>query len=96
MRKRELASVIARDLDLQPGDVARVIDALFARLTDDLLEQRRFEIGDFGTFNLHDLKPRRVYVPKRKETIVIPARRTVKFREVGELRRRLNPATDRP
>lgn len=50
------------------------------------------EIADFGIFHVQDLKERRLYVPKRKETIVIPARRAVKFREAGKLRERLNPA----
>lgn len=91
MRKRELVGTIAREVGLQPGDVAKVVDSLFSRMADCLIEERRLEITGFGVFNIHDLKERRIYVPKRKETILIPARRAIKFREAGELRERLNP-----
>ncbi len=91
MRKRELVGAIAQEVGLQPREVAKVVDSLLGRLADELLETRRLEITDFGIFHVQDLKERRLYVPKRKETIVIPARRAVKFREVGELRERLNP-----
>lgn len=91
MRKRELASAIAQELDLPPGDVARVLDALFDRMADTLLEDGRLEVTGFGLFAVHSLAARRTYVPSRKETIVIPARRAVRFREARELRERLNP-----
>lgn len=93
MRKRELVGAIARDVGLPPRAVAKVVEHLFSRMADTLLEEGRFEITGFGIFNIQDLKERRTYVPKRKQTVVIPARRAIKFREVKELRERLNPHT---
>ncbi len=60
-------------------------------MADTLLETKRFEIRGFGVFQIQHQKERRTYVPKRKTTFVIPARRTIKVREVKELRERLNP-----
>lgn len=91
MRKRELAALISDEVGLPPRDVSKVLDSLFRTLADTLLEHERLELTGFGVFHVQHQKERRTYVPKRKETVVIPARRTIKFKEVKELKERLNP-----
>lgn len=91
MRKRELVAAISDDVGLPPRDVAKVLGSLFGRMADTLLAEERFAITGFGVFHVQHQKERRTYVPKRKTTVVVPARRTIKFREVKELRERLNP-----
>ena len=90
MRKRELVGAIARELDLPAKQVEQVIDQVFARIGDELVANKRMEIGGFGVFTAAHYKARKIHIPKTGKTIMIPARALVRFKEAKALRDRLN------
>lgn len=91
MRKRELVASIATEVGLPNDQVRAVLDSAFRHIADELLVGGRFEMRGFGVFNVLTQKERKLYVPKTGQTITIPARRVIRFKEVEGLRRRLNP-----
>jgi nucleoid DNA-binding protein len=91
MRKRELVSAIAVETGLTNGQVESVLDGVFRHLADELVAGGRFEVRDFGVFDVIARKARQLYVPKTGRTITLPARRGVRFAELPVLYGRLNP-----
>jgi nucleoid DNA-binding protein len=96
MRKRELVSAIAVETELTDGQVEAVLDATFRHLADELVAGGRFEVRDFGVFDVIARKARKLYVPKTGQTITLPARRGVRFAEFPALHARLNPEPTTP
>lgn len=92
MRKRELVAAIASDVGLTYDQVEAVLDHAFAHLANELVAGGRLEVRGFGVFAVATQKGRKLYVPKTGKTITLPPRRTVRFTELEDLRRRLNPA----
>ncbi len=91
MRKRELVAAIAAEVDLDHDQVRAVLDSAFRHIADTLVDHGRFEIRSLGVFNVQLQKERQLFVPKTGQTITLPARRMIKFKEVEALRHRLNP-----
>jgi nucleoid DNA-binding protein len=91
VRKRELVSAIAAEVGLANDQVEAVLDSAFAHIANELIAGGRFEIRSLGVFNVLTQKARKQYVPKTGQTITIPARRVIRFKEVAAIKRRLNP-----
>ena len=90
MRTRELVAAIAADTGLTHDQVQAVLVAAFHHLADELVAGGRLEVRNFGIFDVVAHEPRQLHVPKTGQTIALPARRTVRFRELKALRDRLN------
>ncbi len=92
--KRELVLKIARDTDLTQEQVHTVIQKALDNMADTLIEGRAIEFRDFGVFEPVVRKSRIGRNPKKPETpVVIPDRKSIKFRVGRKLKSRLETKT---
>src|SRR3990167_7056447 len=78
--KKELVQIIALDKGVHPNDVREVIQSFLDAMTDCLAKGERLEFRDFGVFEIVERKQKIGRNPKNASvSIVIPARRAVKF-----------------
>lgn len=85
--KRNLALVIAEEVNVQPHVVLEIIQKLFDHLTKGLVDGERFEFRNFGVFETATRKSRVGRNPRQPaNSVVIPERRVVKFKPGKHLR----------
>lgn len=81
MTKAELVDLICQK---QPGLTkktgADLVDAIFDSMQHTIKEQEKFTYPGFGTFTVRHRKARTGTDPRTKETIQIPASKTVGFK----------------
>lgn len=92
MTRKDLIETIRRQLDegggpeLSTGDVAKVVDAVFAAVTEGLRREGRYVHPTFGSFTVHVTQARPGRNPQTGEAIEIPRAETVRFKPARELR----------
>lgn len=80
MTKRELVIRVANKLGMTQSDVARVIESTFESISDALAEGKRWELRDFGVFEVKTRASRIGRNPRTGEKVPVPERRVVTFR----------------
>lgn len=81
MTKRELVVRISKETNIIQEDVYTVIQKTLDYITEGLAKGDHVEFRDFGVFDVTVRKPRIGRNPhKPEETVVIPARKVVKFK----------------
>ncbi len=90
MNKQELSEKIhAAYGKLGKGESAKLVDDIFENIIEALLKNEEVKIAGFGTFVCKTTAERKGLNPQTKETITIPAKKSVKFRMSKPLRDRL-------
>lgn len=80
MTKKKLINFISQDKGIHPNDVRHVIQAFLDKITECLSDGHRLEFREFGVFEVVERKEKIGRNPKDPaRSIVIPARRDVKF-----------------
>jgi nucleoid DNA-binding protein len=91
MTKREIVVTISKETKLIQKDVARIVQATFDHLSDELAKGHKIELRNFGVFECKVRKSRKGRNPKQpKNEVVIPERVVVKFRAGRELKERVD------
>lgn len=85
MNKSELVSAIAEKSGLTKVEAKAALDATVQAITDALREGEKVALVGFGTFSVTEKGARKGINPRTKETIEIPARKVVKFKQGAEL-----------
>ena len=80
MTKRELVIRIANKLGMTQGDVARIVESTFDIISKTLAEGERWELRDFGVFEVKTRASRMGRNPRTGEQVPVPARKVVTFR----------------
>jgi nucleoid DNA-binding protein len=78
--KRELVIRVANRLGMTQSDVARVIEGTFEAISGSLAEGKRWELRDFGVFEVKTRASRIGRNPRTGDQVPVPARRVVTFR----------------
>ena len=78
--KREIVERIAAETNQPRAEVKRTIQAFLDEVIEELGRGHRLEFRDFGVFEIRERAERRAQNPKTLEQVVIPARKTVKFK----------------
>ncbi len=91
--KKELIDRIAEEQDCKRVVVKRVVQAFLDTIVDELSKGNRLEFRDFGVFESRIRAPRQAQNPKTMDKVLVPSRRTVKFKvgRVMKLRLHENP-----
>ena len=96
MTKRDLVVRIARETNLNPSEVAEVVQKTLDHIAEELIAGRTIELRNFGVFEIKVRKSRKGRNPNAPEhVVVIPERTVVKFRAGKELKdavEKLDPA----
>ncbi len=82
--KKDLVERIAEGNGLKREQVREVLQKFLDQLIKELAEGNRIEFRDFGVFEVRVRAARTAQNPKTLQRVVVPARRTVKFK-VGRL-----------
>jgi len=90
MTKRELVVRIAEETELSQQQVFSVVQKTLDYITESLEKGENIEFRDFGVFEIKTRKSRIGRNPnKPSNTVVIPARRVVKFKPGKEMKARV-------
>ena len=93
MTKAELIDIVAeKNEDLSKTQIAEVYEGIFDAIELALREdeKHRYQVKDFGTFEMKHRKARKGRNPATGAEIDIPAKNTVNFRPAGALEEKLN------
>ena len=80
MTKRELVIRVANKLGMTQSDVAKVIEVTFETISQALAEGKRWELRDFGVFEVKTRASRIGRNPRTGDQVPVPGRRVVTFR----------------
>ena len=80
MTKRELVIRVANKLGMTQSDVAKVIEGTFETISAALAEGKRWELRDFGVFEVKKRASRIGRNPRTGDQVPVPERRVVTFR----------------
>lgn len=80
MTKRELVVRVSNTLGMTQSDVARVVESMFENISKALAEGERWELRDFGVFEVKTRAARTGRNPRTGEQVPVPERKVVSFR----------------
>jgi len=80
MTKRELVIQVANKLGMTQSDVARIIEGTFDYISETLAEGKRWELRDFGVFEVKSRASRIGRNPRTGQQVPVPERKVVTFR----------------
>ena len=81
MVKSELASrLAARNKHLVYKDAQIVVDLIIVAMIDALVQERRIEFRDFGSFSLRQRKPRKARNPRNGAVVNVQSKPRIYFR----------------
>jgi len=79
MTKRDLVLRVAGKTGIPQSDVARIVDVMFETLSAALQQGLRWELRDFGVFEVKTRASRVGRNPRTGDTVPVPRRRVVTF-----------------
>jgi len=82
--KKELIERLAEQSGLKRQDVRQVVQGFLDEVINELGKGNRLEFRDFGIFDVRERAERVAQNPKTLERVMVPAKRTARFR-VGRL-----------
>lgn len=82
--------VLFRNYNIQAAVIEFILSIIFNTIIKALEQEGSLNINRFGKFTVKDQKQRWARNPRTGEDILIPARKTVKFKLSPSLRRRFN------
>ena len=80
MTKRELVIRVANKLGMTQSDVAKIIEGAFETISQQLAQGQRWELRDFGVFEVKTRASRIGRNPRTGAQVPVPARRVVTYR----------------
>ncbi len=89
LTKRDLVNQISEDLGFTQSDVAKTIEKALDIITTKLGEGKRWEIRNFGVFEVKKRAPRKGRNPKTNVVVEVPHRYVVTFKAGKELKKLL-------
>lgn len=85
MNKAELIHAIATETKLSKSDCKKMLEEFMKSVTKALQAGEKVTLTGFGTFSILQKKERIGINPSTKKEIIIPAKRSVKFKLSNEL-----------
>ena len=80
MTKRELVIQVANQLGMTQSDVSKIIEGTFDTISQSLSAGSRWELRDFGVFEVKTRASRIGRNPRTGDQVPVPERRVVTFR----------------
>lgn len=90
MNKKELIDIVSQKQDLTKKDAEALVDTVFDTMIESILNGDKVLISGFGTFKVNHRQERKGVSPKTKETMIIPASKTVSFKPSNRLKDAMN------
>ena len=90
MTKRELVIRVANNLGMTQSDVAKVIEGTLETISDALAKGKRWELRDFGVFDIKTRAARIGRNPRTGDQVPVPERKVVTFRPSKKMKERVS------
>ncbi|MDR1644884.1 MAG: HU family DNA-binding protein [Tannerellaceae bacterium] len=90
MNKTEFIAAVADKAGLSKVDAKKAVEAFAETISSELEKGGKVALLDFGAFSVTERTARNGVNPKTKEPIIIPARKTVKFKAGSRLSELIN------
>ena len=90
MNKAQLIDAIAAKSELSKADAKKALDAFVESVTESLKGGDRIGLVGFGSFSVSERGERTGINPRTKESIIIPAKKVVKFKAGASLASSVN------
>lgn len=90
MNKKDYVNKISKNLSLSKKDVSNVLDELFLLISEDLKNEQKIMITNFGTFETSKTKPFNVYSPYDGKLIENIVQQRVHFKSSNYLKKYIN------
>lgn len=87
--KKELIERIAEEQGWKRVQVKRIVQSFLDIITEELCNGNRLEFRDFGVFESKIRAPREAQNPKTMVKVMVPSKRTVKFKVGRVLKNKL-------
>src|SRR6266849_6767843 len=95
MRKPELIDELAKATGLTKQESAVIVEAVFECITAALVKGTKVELRGFGSFKVHQQRPRTARNPQVGTAVYVPAKKVPRFKTSTHLQKLLN-ATAHP
>ena len=96
MTKKEMARAIAAEMNLPQVPVLEVVQWVFDGIIDTLVTEGRIELRNFGVFEVKERKARKARNPRTGETVMVPAKMAVTFKQGREMEERVRKLKKSP
>ena len=90
MTKKDMANAIAEKTGLTQEQTREVIQQVFDGIIKTLVTEGRIELRNFGVFEVKERKPKKARNPRTGESVMVPAKSVVTFKQGHELDEKLN------
>lgn len=80
MNKKDLTAKLAKQTGLTLSQAKECIDVVFNSITENIVDGNSTTIQGFGSFTVSSRAERQGVNPSTKKTIIIPARKVMKFK----------------
>ncbi len=90
MNKKELIDIVAEKRRITKKEAEMLVDTVFDTIVEKAISGDKILISGFGTFKVHQRLERRGVSPKTKETMIIPASKTLTFKPSNRLKDAMN------
>ncbi len=96
MTKRELVIRVANRLGLTQSEVGKIVETTFEALSQSLAEGKRWELRDFGVFEVKTRASRIGRNPRTGDQVPVPQRRVVTFRPGKKMKEAISAGPSAP
>lgn len=90
MTKTELITRISDELGITKKEAEKNFNGIFSVIKDVLLEDGTIQINGFGAFSIKERSARNCYNFKTKESMLVPAFKTISFKQSRTLKDLMN------
>jgi nucleoid DNA-binding protein len=87
MSKTKLKQFICKKTGITPVESGIIVDVVIQGMTENLLEDNKLTIPNFGSFKIKESKARIARNPRTGEQIQLPDRSVVRFKPSGKLKK---------
>jgi integration host factor subunit beta len=94
--KKEMAKAIATEMGILQSQAREIVQRVFDRITETLVQEGRIELRNFGVFEVKKRKPRKARNPRTGEKVKVPARLVVTFKPGREMEERVGQLKEPP
>tara|TARA_Y100001958_G_C21065406_1_gene426824 strand:- start:377 stop:679 length:303 start_codon:yes stop_codon:yes gene_type:complete len=88
--KKEISKNINSTIGLSSNNIKKISDEIIQIVTDILINQKKINIKNFGSFKIDHKKERLGRNPKTKEEFIINERNVIKFKLSNYLKQKIN------
>tara|TARA_B100000941_G_scaffold278768_1_gene243446 strand:+ start:189 stop:488 length:300 start_codon:yes stop_codon:yes gene_type:complete len=90
LTKKDLVNIVYMQIGFSKSISENLINEFFSLIIENLIEEKKLKISNFGTFSIRKKKPRVGRNPKTKEKKIISDRNVVLFKPSKEFKTFIN------